>query len=269
MNTMKRTKFPAVPIDEANDGEFRDFMQSLPKADKAKLYSIQAKVQEGLFNLKRESYLIGEQVFKARWLLPHGMFQPWIETTFGDDLPYGTAYLYMRIYEVFRGNANAVKMIPMQCLANFTQKDFPREVLSILKEHSDKLNHQSLQNINNTYGLVKCGMVDSDQFLKIAEKEIKQSMDIAKGHTKHRVNRNMREPLYCGIEELVKYIKAWRVNADKMAWIYPYDPNSKENRRVNSLLDEAIYELSELKKALNGGHGFFKSTSTLDGDKLK
>lgn len=247
---------------------FNELTEGMSTADKADLLKLQAEIQPRLITIKKSSYEIGKLLSKAKQKLPFGKFMPWIRMTFGDDLPYGTAYLYMKIYEVFKDSPDTVRTIPMKCLANFTQKDFPAEIINILKENTTALNKAGLMEVNNAYGLMKSGTLGNDQFLQIAKKEIKDAMNIEKGRTKHRVNRNMRQPLYCGIEELVKYINTWRVTAEKMGWLYPHDPSSKESHKVNSLLDQAIDELRELKTALNGGRGLIRPISTTDGDKL-
>lgn len=73
------------------------------------------------------------------------MFIPWIETYFGNELPYSTAYFYIKIYEVFKDNPKAIDYIPTTNLLMITNKSFPEEIIIALKEHPEtveKVAHQ-------------------------------------------------------------------------------------------------------------------------------
>ena len=246
-----------------------EIMEGLSTVDKAYLLNIQTGVQGRIFNIKRDIYGIGEFLYQAKQILPHGMFIPWIELAFNHELPYSTGNFYMRVYELFKGNVKAIQYIPTKYLLMITSKEFPGEIVKVLKDHPEKIDHPGLQQIQEFYNQFKSGEMDSDQFLKLAEKQVKLGIEIWKGGAKHRLNANMRHSLEYGTMNLLKQINKYTDAPRGMAWSFPYDPKSSEHQELIKNLEKTIKGLKDLKIELEGSWGLLKPLSTEEGDKYK
>lgn len=258
---LKRTKFlPKLSLNEIT--EF------IPDNEKAKLLSIQNDIQAKLINIKKDIYLIGESLFEAKQILEHGMFIPWIEQTFDKELPYSTAHFYMKVYSVFKESPATIQYIPTKYLLMITNKEFPAEIVKLLNENLDKIDKKGLQQINEVYKEFKDGQIGSNQFLKLANKQISLGMDILKGRAKHRLNTNSRRSFELGTGDILKRINSIRKTARDMAIVYPIDPDSSEHKELITFIDKTIEGLQELKKDMEDSKGLFKHISTEDGNKM-
>jgi hypothetical protein len=264
---MEQTKFLAKIGGEVIKNSLDEITDFTSNTEKARLLAIQTEIQARLINIKKDIYCIGELLYEAKQTLAHGMFIPWIEQTFDKELPYSTAYFYMRVYEVFKGTPSTIQYIPSKYLLMITTREFPAEIVKMLNENPEKIDKESLYKINEVYDLFKSGTIGGSQFLKLAEKQIKLGIDIWKGMSKHRINTNMRHSLYLGAGDILKHINSIRKAAREMAGVYPYDPDSFEHKELIKTIEETIKGLQELKIDLEGGRGLFKSISTKDGDK--
>ncbi len=119
---MKKTKFPAKindkvekinPVEVIPDNPTpSEMMEENTQNEKLRLLKIQTEIQTRLINIKIDAFHIGKLLNEAKETLPHGQFTPWIEMTFEKELPYSTAYFYMRVYDVFKDDPTAVQYIP-------------------------------------------------------------------------------------------------------------------------------------------------------------
>ena len=249
-----RTK---LPID--------NIMDQTTKTEKAQLLQIATDLRTRLINIKQDALHVGELLTEAKGILSHGQFQPWIEYFFKGDISYASAYFYMRIYDTFKDNPSSVKHIPTTYLLMLTQKNFPKEILEHIKKHPEKFDNKNLKMINEVYNLWKTGTIGGSQFLKLAEDQIKIGIDIVNKSTLHRINSITRLSLEYGAGDILKRIRSMRQIARSMAGLYPYDPESKEHKKLMDDIDKTIDELKELKIDLEGGRGFFRLITTKDG----
>jgi len=241
-----------------------EILEGTSNTDKRRLLEIATDVQTGITNMKKDSFNIGKLLHTAKQILPHGKFTLWIKYYFKDDLPYSTAYFYMKIYETFQDDPSSVKNIPTKFLQMVTQKEFPEEALKLIKEqaHSNKINNNDLKQVNEIYELFKTGQIGQSQFVVLAKDQIKLGIEMWKNPSTHRINTNMRESLYRGGGDILKRIRDLIETARSMNGLYPYDPKSKEHAKLMKYIDEIIVELENLKIELEGGKGFFKQIST-------
>jgi len=237
MTKLKRPK-KKISIDEITE--------DLYNTDKRKLLEIVTDVQTRLYNIKQDSYHIGKLLYEAKQILPHGMFIPWIKHYFKEDLPYSTANFYMNIFETFEGDPRLVKLIPTKYLMMVTQKEFPKETLKLIKEHSENVSKDSIKQVNEVYELFKNGEIRQSQFIVLARDQIKHGIDVWKNDGTHRINSNMRQSLYWGGGNILKRIQQLIETARNMKGLYPYDPNSDEHKKLMRHIDEIIKELHEM-----------------------
>ncbi len=249
-----RTK---LPID--------NIMDQTTKTEKAKLLQITTDIRTRLINIKQDALHVGHLLNQAKKILPHGKFQPWIEYFFKGDISYSTAYFYMRIYDTFEGCSSSVKNIPTTYLLMLTQKNFPKEIIELIKKHPEKFDNKNFKMLNEVYSLFKKGTIGGSQFLKLAEDQIKIGIEIAHKSTLHRINLITRLSFEWGAGDIMKRIRNLRQIARSMAGLYPYDPESAGHKKLIDDIDKTIDELKKLKIDLEGGRGFFRSISTKDG----
>ena len=263
---MERTRFPEKHKGNIKRITLDEIIEFLTDSEKTKLLKSQTELHGEIINVKRSIYHMGELLYGAKQILSHGKFIPWIKLTFGEDLPYSTAYFYMNVYERFKDDPKAIQFIPTKYLLMITQKEFPEEVLKTLKENHNKINKQGLQQIKEVYTEFKSGTIDNSQMLKLSDDIVKLGIDIWKGKTKHQLNTNMRKPLYYGVGNVLKRLDSWIDTARETAGLFPYDPNSVEHIEFIKNVDKTIEGLQRLKLESEGGKGFFKQISTPSGD---
>ncbi|MFY9151098.1 MAG: hypothetical protein WAO52_03720 [Prolixibacteraceae bacterium] len=143
---MMRTKLPAKRKDV-------DLFEGYSSNNKSKLITIETEIQTRICNIKNDIYEIGRLLYDAKKLMLHGFYEAWIKKTFNDDLPYSTAYFYMRVYKVFRDNPKTVKYIPTKYLLMVTSKEFPEEIIKVLDEHPENIDKDKLDSIKENYSL--------------------------------------------------------------------------------------------------------------------
>ena len=275
---MKRTRYPAKIRSDVAKITPDDIMESITHTEKARLLTIQTEIQARLINIKIDVYCIGELLYEAKGTLSHGMFIPWIEHTFDKELPYPTAHFYMKIYDVFKKHPKTIQLIPSKYLLMITSRKFPKEIVALLNKHPEKIDDNSLQQINELYDEFKSGEIGNSQFLRLAERQISLGIDIWKGRAKHRLDANMRQSLNFGAKDVLKRINYLRKLARDMSGVFPYDPDNPEHQKLIAYIDKTITGLQELKSDLESDkfhrmfedlqRGLFKPVSTKDGDKF-
>lgn len=266
--TMKRTKLPVKAKGDLTKFTIEEITEELTNTEKARLLETQTEIMSRLINQKKDAYYIGKLLHETKTVLTHGKFIPWIKLTFNEELPYPTAYFYMRIYEVFKDNPGTIQYIPSRFLLMVTSQKFPTEIVKLLNEHPDKINKAGLAHINDAFSELKSGRIGGSQFLKIAENQIKLGLDIWKGKSKHRLNANMRRSLNWGIKDILHRIDSLKKTASDMGGVFPPDPNDPEHKKAIEVIKNTIRGLFDLKKELEGRNGFYRNISTEDGDEI-
>lgn len=265
---MKRTTLPVKAKSEVQKYTLDEITENLSNTEKARLIENQTEIISRLINQKKDAYCIGEILHDTKKIIPHGKFLPWIKLTFHDELPYPTAYFYMRVYEVFKDSPGTIQYIPSKYLLMVTSREFPSEIVKLLNENPEKVDKTGLVQINEAFNELKNGKIGGSQFIKLAEKQIKFGLDIWKGRSKHRLNANMRTSLNLGITDILKRIDSMRKIASNMGGVFPADPNDPEHKKVIKVIKNTIIGLHELKKELEGSEGLWKNKSTEDGDEM-
>jgi len=160
-------------IATANDG--LSVLDSVNEGVQEKLIGIATQVWEKLRGIRKNIYEIGRLLSEAEnTFIKHGQFIPWIEQTFGNQLPYSTAWLYMKIYNEYKEKPEMYQY-PITVLQYMIQKDYPEEVKTMLEDHCEEM--AGVINVKkHTKGLadVKKGEKKPDEFWE----EIKGSLDV-------------------------------------------------------------------------------------------
>ncbi|PWN05644.1 DUF3102 domain-containing protein [Rhodohalobacter mucosus] len=256
------------------EGTKFNYYEDLDRSQKLRISKIERDIQNGIINLKKDFFEIGKLLDEAKRILPHGSFMSWIKTTFADDLPYTTAYFYMRVYRTFKNRTRMLNCLSMKDLLLMTRNDFPEDALTIMDEHVEEngsIDRRQLDEIRNFHDLMMEGTVGGNQFLKEVEKTVKDRRkldeDSFMNQNKHRMNINARRTMYFGIGDILEKLNSAIKSAREMAWLIPFDPNDPEHKKVIKFIQKIIEKLQELERELCGGEGLFKPTSTEDGTK--
>ena len=210
---------------------WNEVYEEMGSSEKRKLLEIYTQIESRLINIKKDSFQIGKLLWEAKKVLPHGMFAPWIKKTFKDELPYTTAAMYMRIYRKFKDYERAVPFIPAKYMLMMINNGFPEESRNFLAEKIEGdekgLEIEHYQKINEFFQLLKKGTIGPNQFNKLMKEQIQMGIDLYKGKSKVRINRNMRESVYFGAGDVLERIQALISLARSMTNLYPHDPESK------------------------------------------
>lgn len=142
-----------------------------------KLIGIKNQIFGRLRGIRRNIYEIGRLLSVAEHtFLDHGQFMPWIRQTFGKQLPYSTAWLYMKIYETFKENPKVIVTYPLSVLMCMIQEDFPEDVKIQLEDHAEELADRiDIKKFKRSYAAVKKGKMTVIDFWA----ETKGSVDVA------------------------------------------------------------------------------------------
>lgn len=248
--------------------------EDLGYSERSQITNIERGIQACIINIKKDAYQIGKLLDKAKTVLPHGRFQTWVESTFGDDLPYSTANLYKNIYQTFEDRPGVVQHIPTKYLSAFTQKRFPDEALMVIKkyvEKKDSIERWQLDQVKEFFDLMKSGTVGGNKFLQQVKQIIKDgeklTEDELKNQNKHRMNTNARRTMYFGLGDILKKLDSAIDQAHEMAGYFPFNPKNPEHQKVIKLVHKITAKLQKLEKELKGGEGMLKPVSTENGKK--
>lgn len=245
-----------------------EILEDFTDSEKAKLLTIHTDVTTRLINMKRDAFHIGELLCKAKKILSHGRFIPWIKCFFGNNLPYSTAFLYMRIYEVFQDRPESVNYFPSKCMLILTRKDFPVKVLNYIKKNADKFDNKSLKQVSEVYNLWKKGKIGGSKFLRLAKEQIKIGIEIARKSTRHRINTITRMSLEFGAGDISKRLQELIQIARDMAGMHPPDRTLEGYRQMLKDADKLIEGALTFKRVLEGRDKMFRIESTENGDKV-
>jgi hypothetical protein len=94
------------------------------------LLKIEEQIIRKLSAIKKNVYEIGRLLYTAKKLdLVHGKFMSWVEETFGDQLSYQTANIYMNVYIRFQGRPDLVEMLPVTYLLDISRMALPDSII--------------------------------------------------------------------------------------------------------------------------------------------
>lgn len=265
---MKRTKLPIKKEAGIKKIDLNEIYEDLPNSQKRELLEITQQIETRTKSIKINAYEIGGLLFRANKILPYGYFGPWIKETFQSELPYSTAYFYMKIYDRFKGDPKAVLDIPITYLLMMSSKAFPEVLIKEICENSKEIHPESLKQIKQSYKELKEGKMGNSAFIKIARQQIVDGIELYKGKDKHRRNRNARMPLHFGTKDVLEKINALIDTAKDMANLYPYDPQSQDHKELIKFIDDTNEALLRLKSELEGGQSLIKPISTEEGDQF-
>lgn len=246
-----------------------DFLngQQLTASEKTKLLKMHTDVTEWLINIKQYCYFIGEHLFNSKKILGHGKFQPYIKVFYANDLPYSTAYFYMRVYEVFKETPELVKRIPTTHLLMMSHKDFPKELLDDLKKYCKQIDNKDLKQVSDLYNLWKKGRIGSNKFIQLAKEQIQIGIDFAHKSSRHRFNSIRRLSFEFGAMDIMQRIQELVAMACKEAGLFPPDPTSPQHKEIIKDADKIIEGVQRFKAVLEGRDKMFREVSTENGDK--
>lgn len=74
----------------------------LKPEQKRAILCIQVEIDQRLIDFKVGIFSIGRLLANAKAILPHGQFKPWVQETWGRELPYSTAACFKAVYEKFK-----------------------------------------------------------------------------------------------------------------------------------------------------------------------
>lgn len=229
-------------------------LRCLSKEKQLQLGNIVVEVEKRLVIVKTSIYEIGAYLCKAKEILTHGMFKPWIEQTFDRELPYSTAALYMKIFTTFAGKPKLVQHLPVTFLMSMTQKQFPDIIFQAIVENEnvDKLDVQVL---NEAYQDYKADRINLDKFMSLTQKQIELTATMEMGRTQRRMDRNFSTAPKLAMGEILSTIKKVR---QRMFGHGDLFPDSRE--RIAGEIDACIKELTEIKDHLEKGDEMLKYT---------
>jgi hypothetical protein len=235
------------------NGEEPTSLATIPLKVKQKLDIIIIDIETRIGHVKKDFFEIGRLLSKAKEMLPHGLFQEWIDTHFTNELPYSTAAAYMKIFETFKENPKMVQHLPVTLLMKMTHKDFPEEIVKIINERlpDDQVDAKS---VNEAYELYRRNEIDLDHFEKIAQKQIDLAIHIAKGSTERRIGEHMKNSTSAGVSALISFID--RIYKPMLQISHLTYPDQRESMVGN--IDSAIQRLNEIKSAINNLGGFYE-----------
>jgi hypothetical protein len=239
-------------------------LATLSKDANEKLLSIVVDIETRLVNIKRDLFEIGKLLSNAKQILPHGMFQPWIEKTFARDLPYSTAYAYMMIFEHFQNSPQTVQLLPISFLMCMTRETFPQQIKEIIEENAQHLKSEDVKAIKEAYSAFKNGTISLGRFSSIAKRKIQLGITIERGITNRRITTNARSLLHHRMDYIVKAIRELGHAANKMQYLFAPVEGSMEEADTIRRIDMAIDDLQKLKRNLEGKVGLFKPVTSVE-----
>jgi len=246
----------------------------LSKKQRTSLLSIQSKIDLRLIEIKTNIFQIGRLLSEAKKALPRGMFQKWIEETWGDQLPYPTAACYKSIYQRFQKNPIAVKLLPLTILTTLKQKAFPDEIFKLVNDNPEAFAKDNPEEFRNVYNDYKNGKIDLDEWERLAEEQIKIGIAIYKGREQLRQTLRSQRTASDGFIQLTKGVEKIRSLYFHLRSFFPpvvgsfkkkavseyYSPQMIEAMCDHILADinGAIDELKKLRKDIEERQPFWK-----------
>lgn len=250
--------------------------ESLKRKDQKTILRIQSEIDERLIQIKVNIYEVGKLLSRAKNVLKHGGFQRWIEETFGDELPYSTAACWKAIYVVFENNPKTVRLIPTNFLIKMKEKSFPEEILNLANENPEAFKEADLNALKRAYKEFKNDGFGLDDFVELAQKQIKIGMAILNGENHLRHSQRAGRTLGHGFRDLRSTIKKMCKYTVEVRRFFKFPENAgvfdkitDHNLKVymvddifnDSLIkdiDLCISEMERLKKTIKGRDKFME-----------
>jgi hypothetical protein len=234
-------------------------MDTWSESTKYKLAEIETEITTRLVNVQRDIFEIGKLLARAKPIVGHGMFMPWIDKCFGRDLPYTTAYAYMTIYETFQDAPKEVQLLPLTLLIVMTCDTFPEPIRDIIIKNAARLSTPDIDNIKNAYSQFKKERLTVDRFAAIARKQIAIAFKRGKSCAQRRGRSDLYSLLGYYIQDIIKAIRKATELAPHLDDIVPPIENAEEGKQILQSVDQMIFDLQQLKATLEGRKELFES----------
>lgn len=209
-----------------------------------KMNRIENQIKDKLRLIKANFMEIGKLLCEAKEILEHGEFKPWIKETFGSELPYSTAYSYMKLYKELKNKDDIIILsLPIWFLMYMYQKDFPNEVKELIYSSRPFITIQygDLNKVVEAYKAYKKGEVTLDELKALTEAEIeigKSIMDEKRQATKkERCKTEIQKlmMLFWRIDKNIAQFKKHFINIQKVNPLH-----NDQMRDMNGRVEEAI-----------------------------
>jgi len=214
---------------------------------KQKIYSIIREIDEKLTSIKRNIYEIGKLLYQAKIIIPHGQFQTWIENSFQKELPYSTAYAYMKIYETFNKNVKTVSLLPVNLLMEMTRKKFPDRIRELVNENVERFDEDDIKKFEKDYKSYKDNMIDQETMENRAKKIIDSIYDDEAQKSCTRVVKNFWNDVSGEIREIKKAASKVRAIAIRNEYFPEFHEDEKIKERLLSEIADTIRALRLVK----------------------
>lgn len=248
-----RTRFPVT-----RTVNYQEQIDNMNREDVYQLKKIELDTDKRLINKKRDTFYIGRNLSKAKELLPHGAFRFWIEKRYSHEIPYSTAFAYMKVYEKFRSKQHLAQRVPYHILMSLTTKSFPEHIFKLILENEEYCEQADVKIITEAFKLFNEGQIDLHDFDSIAKAQIELGIAIAQGDTEKRLATNFRETLSLGVFDLLSGIRKIRKRVQQMQFLFPPVEGSKQEDHLKHKITEIIQELYLLIEDISNRTGLFK-----------
>jgi len=255
----RKSNLPVKPQPTYNEisATLEEITEECNTKEKIKLMKIQNEIEVRMYNIKRDTFEIGRLLSKGKKIVGHGNFQKWIETAFGNELPYSTAYMYMMIYKGFKDHEKAVGHLPLDFLYTMSQAKNPKEIKKLIAEKAEDITKETADEIKEVFDLFKKGKIMRTDYVKAINEMTKQGIERETKSTKHRITVPARHILYWGGSNILVQIQAMIDKAREMAHLYPYTADNPEHQKFMKEIKKTIQKLLKLRETLQNKGQFF------------
>jgi len=233
---------------------------SLEPDKQAEILGIEQEITEKLTNIKADAYAIGKLLTKAKEILPHGQYEPWVKQTFGKELGLSTAAHLKGIYETFKDRPDIVKLLPITFLQHVSERTFPDELMELLRSNPKAVAATGTKELSQAYRDFKTGKIALDKCLALANKQVEIGLSILKGESLERHSHQAKRVAKLGFQSLQTQAQKMRQRIKKMLELHPPAVNDQpalagiSERALIADIDSCIGELTKLKAIITKGH---------------
>jgi len=240
------TQTSSMEIIDANTST--SALDSVNGMGQEKLLGISQQIYGKLKGIRRNIYEIGRLLSLAEnTFINHGQFLPWIKQTFGAQLPYSTAWLYMKIFEKFKDNPKVIETYPVSVLLCMIQADFPQEVRTQLECHCDEFADViNAKQLKDNYTKVKKGEMTVYEFWEATMESTNVAFALLRNDDLRRNFDNYIAQLKVGLSRIDKGISMMRRRPEGSTVV----PDSVFKDYYCKELDSRIENLQKLKADL-------------------
>jgi hypothetical protein len=252
---------PEVVEPEVVDDEENVFDRLDPESQK-QLLAIQLEFEHWTLVGNRAIFERGRLLDKAKNILPHGAFRPWIKQTFRSSLPYSTAASYHRIFKMFENRTEMVERLPLHLIQQMSQERFPGELLKLIQDNPETFDEQAARQVCEAYQAHKKGAIKYREFEALTKSLIDLGVQKLEGENLARKSVLAKRTIGVGIYSLKLTIRRMRSQTKKILDLFPQAWESEAKKEALRELcekdnikqiDDAIQELEALKTLIIEG----------------